>query len=311
MSYDLFFRHPAGASPDGDTLAGWFRGRRGWTVDRREARYEDPCTGVSFAFERTDHQDGVRVPLAFALPYLRPSFFAQEAAGELAAFVEAFDLEVFDPQRSGLGQGAFSAEGFLRGWRSGNLNALRARLAADPGAAATLKTLPGATLQAVWGWNRAREAYLERLGHVESSPCFAPVIFFVTPREAPTAVLTAVLWPEDAPTALPEVDLVLRTSAPGTPPQVVPRAALAPILERRERRPAGHRFGLNGVVHALPLAHHLIDEPLSPEEHERVWSLGAVRALVRCPSEVVLDRETVARAAGVGPAGSLRRAPQS
>jgi hypothetical protein len=218
MSYDLFFRSrsPSFHLSKEDFLS-YFQARPRYETNDLQAVYSNESTGVYFVFDYDDPgEDGEAqqtlesplLPVTFNLNYFRPHPFGMEAEPELAAFVKQFNLTVSDPQNSGMGDGQYSAEGFLRGWNAGNAFAYLAMLTQD--SASQVYTLPAARIEAAWRWNFNR---LMRQDEMADSG-FVPGIFFF---DVGGDLLTAVIWGDGIPILLPQVDLVL-----------VPRKRLSP-----------------------------------------------------------------------------------
>jgi hypothetical protein len=194
-----------------------FTERPHYEVKESQAWYSNEDSGVYFTFdfherdndsEAEDERDPSRIPVAFNLNYFRPHAFGLEAELEVAAFVREFDLTVSDPQMSGMGDGEYSPEGFIRGWNAGNAFGYHAILSQD--SAQTFLTLPASQIEALWRWNFDREIRQNEIGDT----AFVPRIFFF---DAGGKVQTAVAWGDGMPVLLPAVDLVL-----------VPRQRLAP-----------------------------------------------------------------------------------
>lgn len=203
MSYDLFFRPRAGQPmPSTGELGAWFAQRGHYTVGNVQAIYEHEDTGVYFIFDlptAAGGDDADDAPsLAFNLNYARPGCFALEAAPELEALLARFAFDVEDPQIDGMDDGPYTREGFLRGWAAGNDVAVQAFLA-DAHTRSELLTLPAATIQRVWEWNRARKDLQARLG----DDVFVPKISYVVHGGA---VQTAAVWADGIPLALPPVE---------------------------------------------------------------------------------------------------------
>jgi hypothetical protein len=165
VSYDLFFRSRSPTSRfSRDDFVRHFTGRPHYEVNESQAWYCNEDSGVYFAFdfierdrvpEAEEESDSCSIPVAFNLNYFRPHAFGLEAEPEVAAFVHAFNLTVSDPQMSGMGDGEYSAEGFLRGWNAGNAFGYRAMISQDH--AQTFLTLPSSRIEALWRWNFNRE----------------------------------------------------------------------------------------------------------------------------------------------------------
>jgi hypothetical protein len=182
----------------------YFSTRPGYAVQGSQAFYQNEDTGVYFLFERCVPSSGDAAeedPNAWAtfnLNFFRPHFFATEARPEVQSFVERFTLVVEDPQVSGMGEGLFSAEGFLRGWEAGNRMACRA---VSDGEEPT-PSLPYDVLESTWRWNRHRATLQSDVGEA----VFVPRILFVRDGDA---VLTASIWTDAIPVSLPKTDAVI------------------------------------------------------------------------------------------------------
>jgi hypothetical protein len=218
MSYDLFLRELPSDVLD------WLGEREHYGVSDTQAAYHNENTGVYFTFDQAD--DG----LAFNLNYFRPHVFGLEAEREVTALVEKFRPEIEDPQSEGMGEGPYSPEGFLRGWNAGNLFAHRVMRSHQEEAPLTL---PAATLEWVWRWNYEKEHYQDELNTAEMVSCFVPTIWLLSRPSEPARVLTACVWGEAMPIALPEVDVVLVV---GQPIRLLWRAELAAAVEKYEHR---------------------------------------------------------------------------
>ena len=295
MSYDLFLSSTP--PPDAHALHAWFAARPHYKVTDTQAFYENPVSGVYFVFALAN--DG---SVSFNLNYYRPAIFGLEAAPELAALVEAFGFDIYDPQTDGMGKGPFSVPGFLKGWNHGNAFGHYAMM--QRGSAQAPLTLDQATRQRVWGWNRARDAYNDLLGSIEMTPAFVPGVHLLVDDAEPTRVLTAAIWPEVIPIALPEVDVVLAMDTPQQSPRVIDWAALLSVLERYEHRGPGHTFELDGQVQNVGLGHYMLDYDEAPTSVIAAHQGGRVRDLRRVAQDQVLDRELVREAQRRTPGGS-------
>src|ERR1700724_1994964 len=117
MSYDLYFKaHGQHNLPGTETFAAYFRNRKNYQVSPNQAVYQNETTGVYFSFDFGEPESGDLhdyLPVVFNINFFRPHIFGMEAEPELGAFVTEFGLTVFDPQNNGMGEGEYSAEGFL------------------------------------------------------------------------------------------------------------------------------------------------------------------------------------------------------
>ncbi|MCB9760194.1 MAG: hypothetical protein H6739_10200 [Alphaproteobacteria bacterium] len=288
MSYDLFFRS-RGGPPDRAGVLEWFRGREHYKVTESQAFYENQATGVYFSF---DFAEDAELP-AFNVNYFRPHTFGLEAEPELGAFVRRFDLTVDDPQSDGMGEGEYSAEGFVRGWNHGNRFAHRAMISLghvnEP-----LLTLPRATLEGIWRWNEGRVAYGEWLNFIEMLPCFVPTVFLFQDDQDPARVRTGVIWGEAMSIALPEVDWLIVMEAVGATPVVLPRAAFAERLAGYRAVSGDTRYTLDGQERAVGLTHQLLDYDMPPADLlPALLAAGEARRVARLHPDQVLTAELV------------------
>lgn len=285
MSYDLSFSRRDGGALAASDFAAWFRGRPGYELKDAQAWYSNDDTGVYFGFEHADGDAEAAAPrsvASFNLNFFRPPFFALEAAPELTAFVQRFDLVVSDPQTQGMGEGEFSEEGFLRGWNAGNRFGYAAIVHQHPDSA--FPAAPEAKLLAAWRWNRARAELQAGLG--ESA--FVPrVMFFAIDGETRSAVI----WGDAIPVLLPAVDMVL-----------VARQELAPRrLFGRKMDVCAVPWGeLMPVVGSYPVAQEpqrhlrLLHERPPRELVDWVRGLKPAQALQTLPFEQLLSAELLA-----------------
>lgn len=258
--------------------------QRGWQVGGERASFYDPATGVYFGatWARPGTPGAGELPLALEVPVLRPDPVGRQAAAEILALSRAFDLGLTgDPC-------APAAELFLERWRAHNAEVHLGAVDGD----VPLRALPAARNLAIWSWNRARDAYFDRLSSVETTACCPAPVRLVALHPEDATVLTAVTWVEAAPIALPDVDLVLAVGEGDSVTRVIPMVALQPLLERFPRREADHRFGRSGVVYEVGLAHWIVDYDLPPDDLvEALRALGTHRRLVPVGPDTVLDRE--------------------
>ena len=100
-----------------------------------------------------------------------------------------FGDRVADPQNEGMGEGAFSREGFHRGWAAGNRVA---RSALEASAGTSSLVWPTDQLEGIWRWNYGRRDFQERIG----SDLFVPKISFF---RASGRLVTASVWTDGIP----------------------------------------------------------------------------------------------------------------
>jgi hypothetical protein len=206
MSYDLYLSSP---QLNSETFVRYFEGRPhyedgGW--------YANADTGVYFSFDFCEPDADVasdpeapevlRAPhVAFNMNFFRPHIFGLEAAPEVAAFVAAFDCTIHDPQDEGMGDGAYSIEGFLRGWNFGNVFGYRV-VRQHPGASDAMIDVmiaDDALIEGVWRWNLHREASQSSFGEDR----FLPRVSWAK-RLSDGSPVAFALWSKGVPTAIPE-----------------------------------------------------------------------------------------------------------
>lgn len=214
----------------------YFSDRPNFELKATQAWYSNEETGVYFSFDYGEPESDdawlPRLPVSLNVNYFRPHTFGLEAQLELALFVKRFELTVVDPQKSGMGEGEYSQEGFLRGWNAGNEVAYEALVERNP--TATYPSLPAAKLEAVWLWNYSVPTRQRNVG----DNVFVPRIFFVALPQGPP--LTAAVWGDGIPVLLPDVDFYFlprkRFAPKPLPSSAKPeltqstRAELAPML---------------------------------------------------------------------------------
>ncbi|MDP3735760.1 MAG: hypothetical protein Q8R02_00125 [Hyphomonadaceae bacterium] len=170
-------------------------------VTTTQAVYSNEDTGVYFAFsisERGIPEDGIESTPAvvFNLNYVRPHIFALEAEPEVAAFLQAFGCRIDDPQIDGMGEGAYSREGFLRGWTKGNHIGFQS-IGEDTRPPPPWSADP-ALIEAVWKWNYGRAVLNKERG----ADIFVPRISWFMPEGAAMPI-PAASWTERVLTMLP------------------------------------------------------------------------------------------------------------
>lgn len=267
MSYVLFFQPGNRDLPSDEEVMEHFRRRRNYSVDDAFAGYKNEDTGVSFTFDLEGRNDS---PGCFTINYNRSSIFGWEAQVEVAAYVEAFGLKVDDPQTDGMGKGAYSKEGFLRGWNAGNRFGC---LAVCLEHRWSPPTLPTAQLERIWRWNYTRDDFQ---AHIASRcSCFVPKQSLLVLGSEPQQIQSFVVWGDGDPIVIPkDVDLLILYLAEG--PKIVRRAQLDALLEKHpERKGEGLREGLRWYELAYergpaPLVDHLIEQPSILEKPQLV-----------------------------------------
>lgn len=196
MSYDLFFKREPEVSAR--ELARYFSRRAHYQVSAKQAWYENEDTGVYFSFDLdTDPEDDeIEFDAAFNVNFARPSYFILEAEPEVMRFVRAFDFTVHDPQEV-MADGVHGPDGLRAGWDHGNRSSFE--FLAQESDVEVPASLPSATLLKAWAWNLKRQALQSTLGDDR----YVPAVWFWRLGEE---VITAALWPDGIPIAVPDVD---------------------------------------------------------------------------------------------------------
>jgi hypothetical protein len=244
MSYDLYFRMRNPSAPlTQERFEAYFASRPTYKVESRQAIYENGDTGVYFMFDYGNPFEGAEssearnddslAPVAFNLNYYRPHVFGLEAEPEVRSLVEHFELSVVDPQNDGMSEGAYSTDGFLRGWNAGNAFAHRAFLS-DPQHEQP-RALPEDVIQRAWGWNIQREALQQELGE----SVFVPRIMFAADEPR---VATTVVWGDGLPILLPAVDMVIAPRDQLAPRKLFGKRGDRVVFDWEELKPLAQSF---------------------------------------------------------------------
>ncbi len=287
MSYDLYLKARTGTINENDVL-NYFRNRPHYTVEQRQASYENKDTGVYFMFEMHDGEPNTpeaAYPVAFNLNFFRPSYFISEAEPEVTAFVRQFDCVAFDPQTHGMGEGEYQNDKLVSGWNHGNEFAYRAVLD-KPENRANLLTLPADRLIKFWQWNYDARMLQER----QTRDTFVPHIFLM---KIDGQVATMSVWPDAISSILPEVDYLLIRRQEFAPRRLLrkvedeiflPWKEALPILERHGSPHPGDAISLKYVKQPKDVADFV--SSLTPRKQQ----------VVIVPASEVLDRELVEKA---------------
>jgi hypothetical protein len=280
VSYDLFFTGDIDRDDIREYLADG-----GHEVGDAGAGYHNEATGVYWSFSFNNEDDGGG--LAFNLNYVRPHVFGLEAEPYIAALIETFALDIQDPQ-GGMGDGPYSAEGFLRGWNTGNKFAHRsfARTAGN----VRPMTLPAARNAAIWRWNYVKdligEALMDLAGEVP--PCFSPTVMMIVPN-GEVAVKTCVIWDLDMAVMIPEVDLVVSGTDDGL--VAAPRGDVIALLARHSQWTPERRIDQRPIGMTVDL----FDQTPAHVQAQLRQLMRPLEA-ARIATEHVLDEELVTEA---------------
>ncbi|MCK5375214.1 MAG: hypothetical protein KAJ40_08010 [Alphaproteobacteria bacterium] len=189
----------------------FFSKRKNCRVDGSEGVYENQNTGVGFCFEYMHEEnkgalnvrpDGIyRVVLS--VEYCQPAFFFVEALYEIYDLVKQENFVVYDPQADGKSGGwPFSDKEMFDNWTHCNEGAVLEYIIGLREEMQYLPVMPYDTVQKVWEWNY----FLEKLGETLDAKMHIPTILAVEYKDE---YLTAVVWREGCPIAIPYVDIVI------------------------------------------------------------------------------------------------------
>jgi hypothetical protein len=131
----------------------------------------------------------------------RPFTFALEAADELQALAAHFECAVEDHQQDGIEGDRFDRAAFLRGFAYLNRFAY-ASLFRDEASPEDFYTLPRATIERFFLWNRFYDTLVKQCGD------YYYIANMAFTRSADGRVQTTALWPDDRGIMLPRVDVV-------------------------------------------------------------------------------------------------------
>ena len=181
----------------------FFTKRRHYAVKDHVVDYGNENTGVYFRISYLKAPARSFLPVVnevlVEVDYVRPTCFLVEAEIETSALLARFPAKIHDPQIGGMGDGPYSKQGFLDGWRDGNAFEIGEKLAAQPGAA--VLTMPAQKLAQSWLWNfKLPRNSTSRTGH------FTPRILYAL---IAGNLVTAAVWGWNVDTLLPKVDYVL------------------------------------------------------------------------------------------------------
>lgn len=209
MSYNLYFQCKNEQSLSREEFEDYFMSRYWYQVEQNRAWYFNKDTGVYFCFDyqaekSTTNKVNEEKPhfiVSFNIQYNRPHIFGLEAEPEIKNFVEEFNLNIYDPQKKGMGEGPYSTEGFLCGWNEGNRLTITTRGLCNNGFKDII-TLPAKDIERCWKWNFYRQELQSNLG----DGIFVPKIMF---GKAKNRIKSFIVWSAGISIVLPKIDLVV------------------------------------------------------------------------------------------------------
>lgn len=233
MRYELFFVSSNPMVSPQVAFEHYFEKRDFYTIGPGTVQYDNPDTGVSFAFDCTSQPvvaPGTPRPWArFMVELLRPSFFAEEATREIDPFVKHFEVNVLD--KAGAAAVKYSPATVLREWHDASRGEYARALRAARASHVQLSRMPRHELLVAWTWNYHRRV----LQSHEGDSLFVPRIWFLRTTDG---MVTCMVWPEAMAARVPKVDYILFSRGAFAPdralsePEVafVPWASVAPII---------------------------------------------------------------------------------
>jgi len=292
MSYELYFNRPEISR---EQFVSYFEHRPKYELvaDQGQAWYENEETGVYFSFWFNDvpederDEEEVDHAVMFSMNFFRPHFFALEAELEVARFIEFFGASIHDPQTHGMGDGPYSAAGFIAGWNHGNEFAYSVILKKKK-SARQLEGRPGKELENVWRWNHRRK---ERQRDLPEG-VYIPKLIYVRVEEV---LYLTCIWSDAMPVLLPMVEKV-----------ILHRKAMAPssflkgrkedscflpwedvLPEVQAHRVQGYEFS----TYQLPAGEPPLERMRFFRRHKKTWDV-----LDGLPPDKVLNRELLEQA---------------
>ncbi len=213
MSYDLFLTRNEPPLTR-EIFKTYFQERPNYTeLEDGTVIYENTDTDVYFYFNfneadclsEEDADESERGEyILFNINYNRPSFFAREAAIELAILTETLNLDIDDPQINGIKGNRYDSDAFLEAWKIANRWADGCM---SEGELLHRVKLPAQTVHESWQWNYACNELGEELAFESDKYVFVPKIsVFTNGKEN----CLGVVWGNGIPIHLPKcVDKVI------------------------------------------------------------------------------------------------------
>ena len=172
MSYDIKWKGVNKRFTRND-FERYFSNRKNYQINASQAWYENEDTGVYFSFDYNDKTeekklDNSEYDFSFSVNLFRPHFFALEAANELSAISEQFQLTLEDQQIEDVK--TFSAQNFVTAWNKSNESAYKSLLSES--LEETFYVLPTDILQRIWQWNYQKNKLQQKYG----DDVFVPVV---------------------------------------------------------------------------------------------------------------------------------------
>lgn len=213
MSYDLFLTRNEPPLTR-EIFKTYFQERPNYTeLEDGSVIYENTDTDVYFYFhfneegcltDEDNDESKRREYILCNINYNRPSFFAHEAAIELATLTETLNLDINNPQINDTKSNRYNSEAFLEAWKIANHWANSCM--SEEEFLYRVK-LPPQTVYESWQWNYACNELGEELAFESDKYVFVPKIFVFTNGKENCL---GVIWGNGIPIHLPKfVDKVI------------------------------------------------------------------------------------------------------
>jgi hypothetical protein len=188
-----------------------FSKRKNCRIDGQRAIYENTDTGVGFYYEYMYEEnkgapnvcsDGV-YRVALCIEYCQPAFFFVEALYELYDLVQNENIVAYDPQIGGEPDGLeFDDAKLFESWKECNLDAVREYMLSLGPDMDDVPVMPYSALKQMWEWNYS----IAHLREMFDGKMQIPTIQAISLGEED---LTAVVWKNGGPIAIPYVDVIV------------------------------------------------------------------------------------------------------
>jgi len=188
-----------------------FSKRNNCRVDGERVIYENADTGVGFYYDYMPEEDkdasNVRSDgvyrVALGIEYCQPAFFFVEALYELYDLIENHGFVLYDPQiEKKLTKKTFNDDDLFEGWRECNQDAVREYMMSLGPEMDDVPVMPYDAIRMMWEWNYYISSLREMLDEKMQIPTIQAVVL-------EDEDLTAVVWKDGGPIAIPYVDIIV------------------------------------------------------------------------------------------------------
>ncbi len=210
MAYEVYLRRKD-EDLSLDAYLEMFSKRKNCRVEGQQVIYENADTGVGFYYDFLNEgakdasevrPDGI-YRIVLRVEYCQPAFFFVEALHEIYDLVQHEDFYVYDPQiNESSGGEAFSDKKLFLSWRECNLDAVNEYMLSLGAEMDDVPMMPFEALKRMWEWNYA----IRRLRDMLDQKIRIPTIQAINFADED---LTAVVWKDGGPIAIPYVDIIV------------------------------------------------------------------------------------------------------